>query len=491
LDSFSMLPSPVWYVCGLWVASRWSIPWIYPSSGVATAVCITTPEGVIVSRRTGTKRWHRDALGCPPAGVPPSDVCSSPTLGVQPAPPLAPSLPSGPWTPILASLLRECSGLRACSSWQPSWQTLERRGKRGLDSGAESFLELFFLGWDVEVVEVFSSQCGPDSPLSHCLSLHWFWSHVVVLGVGPQLGQAAVLHAFVCFCGGSDLLFCGGEAGARLASREHGRHVPLLAASGSGLVVVVVTTFPSVIHCPSLHGGCSLAFRSPFLGASLWWHLHVWFPDLAVCSGSEVVLLVGPRPCGGLRCPCLWGSSSRELGVGWVAETTVVSCVVSSSESECCELLYLSELRVVLCKFSGFVCVLQEGCSCCHVACVVSVVAQCVHAVVARLAVDSLAVLLPVWRTIAGKSRRVVSSGEVLLEFFSVGSGEKPFVVVLVRVSLRTVPCPFLSIVVLPQDLRCAVGLAGAFWRWDFVCPHGSDGLFCFPMLGVLSQMVV
>ncbi|MQL95749.1 hypothetical protein Taro_028418, partial [Colocasia esculenta] len=49
------------------------------------------------------------------------------------------------------------------------------------------------------------------------------------------------------------------------------------------------------------------------------------------------------------------GSSSWELGVGRVAEAAVAPCVVSSSESECCELLYLSELRVVLCKFSGSV----------------------------------------------------------------------------------------------------------------------------------------
>ncbi|MQM07841.1 hypothetical protein Taro_040688, partial [Colocasia esculenta] len=46
------------------------------------------------------------------------------------------------------------------------------------------------------------------------------------------------------------------------------------------------------------------------------------------------------------------GSSSWELNVGWVAEAAVASCVISSKESECCELLYLSELRVVLCKFS-------------------------------------------------------------------------------------------------------------------------------------------
>ncbi|MQM19235.1 hypothetical protein Taro_052235 [Colocasia esculenta] len=40
--------------------------------------------------------------------------------------------------------------------------------------------------------------------------------------------------------------------------------------------------------------------------------------------------------------PSARGSSSQELGVRWVAEAAVAPCVVSSSESECCELLYLS-----------------------------------------------------------------------------------------------------------------------------------------------------
>ncbi|MQL94476.1 hypothetical protein Taro_027132 [Colocasia esculenta] len=35
-----------------------------------------------------------------------------------------------PGTPVLGSLLREYSGLRACSSWQPTRRTLELRGKR-------------------------------------------------------------------------------------------------------------------------------------------------------------------------------------------------------------------------------------------------------------------------------------------------------------------------------------------------------------------------
>ncbi|MQL96807.1 hypothetical protein Taro_029496, partial [Colocasia esculenta] len=76
--------------------------------------------------------------------------------------------------------------------------------------------------------------------LSHCLSLRWFRSHVVVLGVRPQLGQAAVLRVL----GGSVSPFAGAEVGARLARRGLGRRVPLLAASGGGLVVVVVTAFP-------------------------------------------------------------------------------------------------------------------------------------------------------------------------------------------------------------------------------------------------------
>ncbi|MQM15512.1 hypothetical protein Taro_048459 [Colocasia esculenta] len=84
---------------------------------------------------------------------------------------------------------------------------------------SESFVELSCLGWDTEIVEVFSSRRGLDSPLSHCLSLHWFRSHVVVLGVGPQFGQAAVIVVLWCFCGGSVSLFRGGR-GRSLAGQQ-------------------------------------------------------------------------------------------------------------------------------------------------------------------------------------------------------------------------------------------------------------------------------
>ncbi|MQM19390.1 hypothetical protein Taro_052394, partial [Colocasia esculenta] len=75
-----------------------------------------------------------------------------------------------------------------------------------------------------------------------------------------------------------------------------------------------------------------------------------------------------------------------------------------------------------------------RGCCYCA-ACVASVVARRVRTVAARLALDSLAVVFLMWRTLASQS----SSVEVLPEFFSVGSGESEFfqngaLVVLVEV---------------------------------------------------------
>ncbi|MQM06282.1 hypothetical protein Taro_039103 [Colocasia esculenta] len=267
----------------------------------------------------------------------------------------------------------------------------------------------------------------------------------------------------------SSSLFRGGEVGARLASRGHGRHVPLLAASGGGLVAVVVMRFP---HDASKYDSCAEGcFRI--------------VPD-SVARGS----------------------SSRELSVERVAEAVVALCVVSSSEIECSELLYRSELRVVLCKFSGssdpwvamrtsgslagvrevgslqlvsecgsieiyedlitivvpkkgvqlpceFYVSAAVGCSCCCIACVESVVARCVYAAVVRLAVDSLTVVFLVWRTTAGKSRHALRHLSVVV----VGLVLTGFAVAL-PFGLRCIawlPCVL--------GLRCAVGFASAFWR--------------------------
>ncbi|MQL77370.1 hypothetical protein Taro_009786, partial [Colocasia esculenta] len=157
------------------------------------------------------------------------------------------------------------------------------------------------------------------------------------------------------------------------------------------------------------------------------------------------------------------------------------------------------------------------GCSCCCVACVASVIARC-SCRSGAVAVDSLAVvfsygrhlqaspgavLLVVFsafeRVCVAKAERawvlrglrrcwgvargtawrwlVVNSSKVLLEFFSVGSGgsEDRF-------------APVSAVVVLPQSLRCAIGLAGAFWRvfpravpWWFWWRFSQDRLAFFP----------
>ncbi|MQM10244.1 hypothetical protein Taro_043141, partial [Colocasia esculenta] len=186
-----------------------------------------------------------------------------------------------------------------------------------------------------------------------------------------------------------------------------------------------------------------------------------------------------------------------ELGVGWVADAAVAPCVVSSSESECCELLYpnpwvamrtsgplavvreVGSLQLVseresieICKEvhgfpARFVCMLQW----------VAVVAESL-----AWRVRSLGVFVSWWHSwrwtrwqwsfpcsvcrVASLVERydtclwllsawcwlVVSSSEVLSESFSVGSGGS-------------------------EGLRCAVGLAGMFWRiFPERCFGGSGG---------------
>ncbi|MQL84402.1 hypothetical protein Taro_016906 [Colocasia esculenta] len=116
----------------------------------------------------------------------------------------------------------------------------------------------------------------------------------------------------------------------------------------------------------------------------------------------------------------IWAESSFHLSTD----------ALRNRKPELCPGLSVCICRQV-CGFTvRFVCVLQKGCSCCHSASVASVVAQCVHAVVARLAVDSLVVVFPVWRTLASKSRRG-----------ALGSLQRNW------------------------GLRYAVDLAGAFWQ--------------------------
>ncbi|MQM09759.1 hypothetical protein Taro_042635 [Colocasia esculenta] len=69
-----MLPSPVWYVCGLWAAPGWSIPWVCLSAGVTIVVHVATQEEAVavathypvvtglLSQCPSPSRWYRDGL---------------------------------------------------------------------------------------------------------------------------------------------------------------------------------------------------------------------------------------------------------------------------------------------------------------------------------------------------------------------------------------------------------------------------------------------
>ncbi|MQM15629.1 hypothetical protein Taro_048578 [Colocasia esculenta] len=205
----------------------------------------------------------------------------------------------------------------------------------------------------------------------------------------PGCGVACV----VCSVAALSRPCAGEEAGARLASRACGLRVPLLAASGGGLVAVVVTAFSSrrfqvflvaractvVIAWLCLvsmgvvardgTGVCSFptwrCVRGPGWFCLCTEHCFRFVPNSVGFCGSRVFLaaLAGEGlviPTG----PCSRGSPPYFLQLGARRRGSSVSdglrrrlwrrVVVSNSESECFELLYPSELRVVFCKSSGY-----------------------------------------------------------------------------------------------------------------------------------------
>ncbi|MQL78137.1 hypothetical protein Taro_010559 [Colocasia esculenta] len=494
-----------WTLCGVVGGPGMEHPVVCLSTDVTTAVRVATlveasarsgfavvmlcPVAIwLVSRCPSPSRWYRNGLGGRDI------ICIASGVSVDPGAwhlraCLVQWLSPLPGTPVLGILLREYSGLRACSSWQLTWQTLEQRGKRGLDSGAESFAELSCLGRDAEVVEAGRQELDWRAEGVNDVSPSWLLAveACLVRGGTSVCGFPALwhVHSSGWFClWALDLVEVYGGRACGETSFSPG-------------CCVVSTGVPRV---------ASALCATPLVSAGV---VCVARPRLVVVEWSWTgnpywALFARLTPL----LPSARGSPSWELGVGQVAEAAVAPCVVSSRESECCELLY----RVRGCP-ARFVCVLQwvavvvvllawrvrslgvfvswwngwrwtrwqwsfpyggrlhaspgavllvvvgaSGCSVCHV---VSLVERC----------NTCLWLLSAWCWL------VVSSGEVLSEFFFVGSGGKPFVVVLVRVSSKTVPCLFLSVVVLPQGLRCAVGLVGAFWQvFPERCLGGSGG---------------
>ncbi|MQM12667.1 hypothetical protein Taro_045586 [Colocasia esculenta] len=303
-----------------------------------------------------------------------------------------------------------------------------------------------------------------------------FESHVVVLGVGPQLGQAAVLCALCVSVAALSHPSTGAEAEARLASRACRLRVPLLAASDCGLVAVVVTTFSSRRFQVFLVArACTVVIAwlclvcAGIVGLALGRHVLLVVPasvfsrfrgPILGCQPMMAPACVASRPGGvsgvrgGSACepstfrvpaalagealviptgPCSRGSPPYFLQLGARCRGSSVSdglqrwmwhrVVVSSSESE----RYLrirGWRRDPRDPWRGFgrsgrysgvqlPCMIRARvacCSCCCVACMASVVAQRVRAVAARLALDSLAMVFLVWRTLAIQFR-VVACG--------------------------------------------------------------------------------
>ncbi|MQM19974.1 hypothetical protein Taro_052989, partial [Colocasia esculenta] len=210
---------------------------------------------------------------------------------------------------------------------------------------------------------------GKTSPLSHCLSLRWFRSHIVVSSVSPPLGQVAVLRVLCVSAAALSRPCAGAEAAARLASRACGPRVPHLAASGGGLVAVAVTTFPHDVSKPVLlvvPGSVFSRFRGPVLGCQ---------PVMApACVASRPGGVSGVR--GGVLstvsalCPTLLVSA----GVVCVARPRLVVmalryflllrpvrdwCAASLHDScACC-----SELQLLMCYVRGECG--RSACSCC------------------------------------------------------------------------------------------------------------------------------
>ncbi|MQL68675.1 hypothetical protein Taro_000950 [Colocasia esculenta] len=257
--------------------------------------------------------------------------------------------------------------------------------------------------------------------------------------------------------------FAGVEAGARLVSRvcaDCGSPSWLLAEVAWLLLLPVLLVVPASVFS---------RFRGPILGCQPVMALAcvasrpggvsgVWGGVLSTASA----LCPTPFISVGVVCLVREAHPPYFLQLGARRRGSSVSdglrrrlwhrVVVSRSESDYCELLYPSELRVVFCKSSGATlgipgegsersgrysgvrlpCMIlahAAGCSCCCVACEASVIARCVRAVGARLVLDSLAVVFLVWRTLASQSNLALTGCELWL------------------------------------SLRSAVGLAGAFWR--------------------------
>ncbi|MQL83590.1 hypothetical protein Taro_016085 [Colocasia esculenta] len=203
IDSFTtfpILPSPlccVWMICGrpgiedpvglppCWCRDGSACPDIRGGVGLLERDLIATRLAVAIRLSHRTSRSRQDY--CRGMFLPGRNRAVA-----VPFPVAMPEVRRG--FVVLPRLFARCVALEGLSRSEVvsvSWDPHPQEPVEGVLQ-AMSVLELAAHVWDAEGFGVLS-QRRPDSPLSHYLSLCWFRSHVVVLGVRPQLGQAAVL----------------------------------------------------------------------------------------------------------------------------------------------------------------------------------------------------------------------------------------------------------------------------------------------------------
>ncbi|MQM17487.1 hypothetical protein Taro_050457, partial [Colocasia esculenta] len=269
---------------------------------------------------------------------------------------------------------------------------------------------------------------------SHCLSRRWFRSHVVVSGMGPQLGQAAMVRV---------LCSLWRFTGLTLLGRDPPFSSCLLQATAEEE------------RCEAGLPAPDCCFRNVFLGASR--------GSTGVCGSLTSWRVQGPG------CFCLWALSLVEVCGGRVCGETSFSrsCSVSLMVTPVCAFLTLvgpsvSYSRVLLLLLGACATSVVGRFACAAVGFVVGLHVRV--GVSRRLREPTCGVAFTgarLWSVepvevgfVARAKQLVVNSGEVLPEFFSVGSGGKLFVAVLVRVSLSE------AISVLVDVFRCVTSLS-------------------------------
>ncbi|MQM14160.1 hypothetical protein Taro_047090, partial [Colocasia esculenta] len=226
------------HVCIVWASPRCSISAVYLPTDIATAVCVATSEEAslrlvvatrypvatrCLSRCPSPSHYHRDGLVgrdniCLASGV---FVAANGVSACAPRRALVSVLSGGvpgframPCVPVLADGrpggFRECSALKGLSRskvFSISWDPHPRESVEGVSPSYERALVDSLMWWTLWLRGKRWCAEALICPF-HYLALHWFRSHIGRVGVGLQIGCAAVVVVVLC-CGSLASLYRG------------------------------------------------------------------------------------------------------------------------------------------------------------------------------------------------------------------------------------------------------------------------------------------